>query len=95
MASKARFQEDFCASHLYEEVGGFDYNKVVTEPGNSDGQADAASIVFGLSNAPTAVDDEATIDPPSLHSAGSAQPSIATAEQWHGEVDPSFGPTAA
>lgn len=88
-------RKTLCASYLHKEMGGFDYNKVVTEPTDSAEQADAASIVSDLSDAPTAVDYEPTIDPSSSHSAGSDQPSNATPEQWDGEVDPSSRPTAA
>jgi hypothetical protein len=87
--------ETLYASYLYKEVGGFDYHKVVTESTNSDEQADARSVVSDWSDAPTAVGDEPTIDPPSSHLGGSVLVSTGAADQSSGRVDPSFGRTAA
>lgn len=88
-------RKTLCASHLHKRMGGFDYNKVVTEPTNSDEQADARSVVSDWSDAPTAVGDEPTIDPPSSHLGGSVLVSTGAADQSSGRVDPSFGRTAA
>jgi hypothetical protein len=79
---------------LRETVIKFDCNKVVAEPAKHDEAGEAEKTDLTLPDPSGATGFANAIDPPSSHSAGSAQLSIVTAEQWSGEDDRNLAPTA-